>query len=176
MALGGMSLAMGAAPAEATHDHDHISGYLNSNSWRVCRDETPTALGNQALNWATAVYDSHADLVVQQQGQIPFCPNPNLYFYDENLPEPVDNATICFHWDNPDAGTCHVKLTVLNTDRLNFAANPASQWKKAACQGFGRVAGLGSRFTTGSCMTEGGSPPIQTIPDVHDAAAVALTY
>jgi hypothetical protein len=175
MALGGMSLAMGAAPAEATHDHDHISGILNSPSWRVCRDDTPTALGNQALNWATAVYDSHSDLGVVQQGQGGACPNPNVFFYDESFPEPFDNQTLCFFWDDPGV-TCHVKITVMNTGRLNLAANPASQWKKAACQGFGRVAGLGNRFTTASCMTEGGSPPIATIPDAHDANAVALTY
>jgi hypothetical protein len=176
MVLGGVSLAAGATPAAASHDHDHPTGALNTPSWRVCRDDTPTAGGNLAVNWATALYNAHPELTVVQQGFGAACPNPNLFVIDEYWPDTMDHLTICFA-GTPD--NCGFKVVGLNATLNDAGPDPVAQWKKTACHEFGHVAGLGDRFDpfyTGSCMLPGTAPPVAAIPDAHDFDAISVTY
>lgn len=174
MVLGGISLATGANPAAADHDHDDPTGVLNTAGWRVCTDGT-AALGSPAVDWAVALYNSHPDLTVERVGVGASCPSWNVWVRSDYWPDLAEGgATVCFN--SPSPGTCSIKVVLLNGSVNDFAANPGAQWKQAACREFGHVAGLGDRFTTSSCMTEGAAPPIATIPDGHDWDAIATTY
>lgn len=176
MVLGGLSLAT-SSPAGASHDHDEPSGVLNSPAWRVCTDG-PAAFGPAAVNWATALYNSHPDLTVTQLGHVssPACQTQmNLFVRYDYFPlETWDGATVCFH--SAGGSSCNIKAVVLNGSAIEAAPNPGAQWKYAACHEFGHVAGLGDRPVTSSCMMEGQSPPVALIPDSHDWDAISATY
>jgi hypothetical protein len=181
MVLGGAALAAGATPAAASHDHDHPSGPLNSPTWRVCQDDTPTFGGIVAVNWAVALYNSHADLdVARLEGTGSAClsqSGANVFVVDEYWADTMDHFTVCYSPGGP--ANCHLKVVGLNATLNDAAADPVAQWKKSACHEFGHVAGLGDRsdaFYTGSCMLPGTAPPVAQIPDAHDMDAIAVTY
>lgn len=140
--------------------------HVNSTTWRVCAyvDGAPAALDAAIQRVSASVVDASRN-----------CNNPNVATFAQSYPDGWFGLTQCN--GNLNGLACDRMGVYLNT-RVAVAAQ---QRRKSYTHEMGHAAGLGHRSGTGTCMTQGESPPISEYFDTaagphNDLTAINSAY
>lgn len=160
---------IGSQKAEASHDY--VFPVLSTSSWAFCTDIN-TSGASDGYEHARSMWQNNTVLNIST---VPSCAQgANAEWRSGQLVDSWYGFVTC----QSQAGDyCNFSLVEINDRTIGQADNPTQQYNKTSCHEMGHVGGLGHRSnTTLSCMVQGSSPPISTVPDSHDMDAMDLTY
>lgn len=150
--------------AGASHEQGANSGVLRGTNWKICAS-VGSGDSNTGVNHGISQVNRS-----EVNGRRSCDTGANVFINRQYLADSFYGSTSCTSGFRN--GGCDIKLTTLNSRTITTLG----QWKKTATHELGHVAGLGHRYTNGSAMTQGSSPPISEDLDTHDLGAINSTY